>query len=370
MTTETNTGAEPIPEARKEAAEAQITEHQKEVDYDTKEYPVEIIVGKYTKDLKEDKNEIFVPDYQREFTWDERRQSKFIESVLIGLPIPYIFVADTTKDANEGDGRLEIVDGSQRIRTLAAFMGNELELCGLQKLTKLNGFRYQDLPLARQRKFNRRTIRMIELTSEATEEIRRDIFERINTGSDELTGMEKRRGILQGAMLRFLEECASNDNFKMLVPISTALAKRKEGEEYVLRFFAYLEGYKNFKHSVRDFLDEYLAAKNINMPDSKALQAEFHAMLAFIKLYFPNGFMKSTTHKRPSRIRFEAISVGTALALRSNPTIVPQSMEWIDSDEFAKLTTSDASNSAPRVVARIEFVRDNLLKQDTPTTKG
>ena len=92
-------------------------------------YASEVSMNKKIKSLFEvifahDENEIFVPDYQREFVWPNDRRSKFIESVLIGLPIPYIFVADVGK----GEGRLEIVDGSQRIRTLAAFVGNEFEL--------------------------------------------------------------------------------------------------------------------------------------------------------------------------------------------------------------------------------------------------
>ncbi len=74
-------------ELEKTEAEAELVEHQKIVDYDTKEYPVEVLVEKYLTGKDEEQNEIFVPDYQRDFTWTEDRQSKFIESVLIGLPI-------------------------------------------------------------------------------------------------------------------------------------------------------------------------------------------------------------------------------------------------------------------------------------------
>ena len=102
------------------AAEEEILNEQKIVDYDTREYPVEVLVQKYTQGIEDDKNELFIPNYQREFTWDEKRQSKFIESVMLGLPIPYIFTADCGE-------RFEIVDGSQRIRTLAAFLINKLK---------------------------------------------------------------------------------------------------------------------------------------------------------------------------------------------------------------------------------------------------
>jgi Protein of unknown function DUF262 len=169
-----------ITTERKDEAEAEIRDKQKPIDYDTKEYPVEILVQKYTDGLSDDTNELFIPDYQREMAWDDARQSKFIESVLLGLPIPYVFVADIPDEENEA--RLEIIDGTQRIRTLARFLNNELKLEDLEKLKKLNDFRFSDLPLPRQRRFKRTTLRMIQLTEKATEDIRRDMFERINNG--------------------------------------------------------------------------------------------------------------------------------------------------------------------------------------------
>ncbi|MFN9171634.1 MAG: DUF262 domain-containing protein, partial [Dolichospermum sp.] len=83
-----------ITEKMQEEAEMQIREKKKSVDYNTIEYPIEVIVDKYLNGINDDSNEIFIPDYQREMAWDEVRQSKFIESILLGLPIPYIYVAD------------------------------------------------------------------------------------------------------------------------------------------------------------------------------------------------------------------------------------------------------------------------------------
>ena len=98
---------EAISEVQKEAAEEQILAHHKTIDYDTREYPVEVLVQKYLDRLDEDDNELFVPDYQREHTWPDEHQSRFIESVLIGLPIQYLFVADV----HGKEGRLETSDG-------------------------------------------------------------------------------------------------------------------------------------------------------------------------------------------------------------------------------------------------------------------
>jgi hypothetical protein len=350
-----------ITDEQRELAETEIREKQKPVDYDTKEYPVEVLVQKYREGLNEDINELYIPDYQREMIWPDDHQSKFIESIFLGLPIPYIFVADLRPEEEEDLARLEIIDGTQRIRTVDRFLKNELKLCGLKKLQSLNDFRYSDFSLARQRRFNRATIRMIVLTDKADEEVRRDLFERINTGSISLNDMEKRRGISPGPFVDLLEELARNPKFVELCPLSEASRRSREPEEFVLRFFAYLNNYQNFERRVNEFLDNYLKEHNNVNIDKNAFRDTLQTMLDFVEKHFPNGFSKSTGHVRTPRIRFEAISVGTALALREKSDLVPASMSWLDSREFKEYTTSDASNSRPKVIRRIEYVRDQLL---------
>ncbi|MGF1575624.1 MAG: DUF262 domain-containing protein [Cyanophyceae cyanobacterium] len=348
-----------ITDDQRDAAEAEIREKQKIVDYDTKEYPVEVLVQKYRDGLDEDINELYIPDYQRDMIWDDVRQSKFVESIFLGLPIPYIFVADLRPE-KEDLGRLEIVDGTQRIRTLDRFLGDELRLGELKKLEKLNNFKYSDLPLARQRRFNRATIRMIVLTEKADEETRRDLFDRVNSNI-ELNDMEKRRGVSPGPFVDLLEELAKDPRFVRLCPLSESSQRKREPEEFVLRFFAYLDNYKNFERRVNEFLNEYLERHNNDSIDKDDFRNTFYEMLNFVDQYFPNGFSKSKGHVRTPRIRFEAISVGIALALRERSDLVPASMNWLDSQEFKKYTTSDASNSRPKVIRRIEYVRDQLL---------
>lgn len=353
---------ETIPEispADRDAAEAQIAEHHKIIDYDTREYPVEVIVSKYLVRLDEDDNDFFVPDYQRDLTWSEEHQSRFIESVLMGLPIPLLFLADV-----EGqEGRAEIVDGSQRVRTLARFMNNELRLLGLKKLEKLNNFTFADLPLIRQRRFGRHTMRMIELREGTDEETRRDIFSRINLGSLRLNDMEQRWGASDGLFLQFVRACSQQSRFVKLAPLSTKAVKLREPQEFVLRFFAYLRDYKEFDRSVVGFLNAYLDDMKSSFDEDAqtVAQAEWDRMLIFVEKYIPNGFSKGKGHVRTPRIRFEAISVGTALALRENPDLVPASLDWLECEEFKGYMRSDASNSRPKIIKRIEFVRDQLL---------
>lgn len=347
------------------AAELAIRKHQREVDYDTKEFTVEMAVNKYSEDLENEKNELFVPDYQRDFVWPKGTQSRLIESLIIGLPIPHIFIADVQSDDPDHDGRVEIVDGSQRIRTLHAFLSNELELEGLKLIPEMNGFKYHDFPASRQRRFSRISIRIIEL-SNCTEGTRRDLFERINTGSDVLKAMEIRKGSEHGNSKLYknvIALCADNDIFKEIVPLSPTKKKRGEDLEFSLRFFAYLYNYKEFEHSVRNFLDQYLEDNaNLEDPQINEMIDIFNKTMSFAKTYLPFGFRKTESAKITYRVRFEALAVGIALALLEEPNLIPSKIsDWLFGDKFKQLTTSDASNSRPKVIERIEYVRDQLL---------
>ncbi|NEP89581.1 MAG: DUF262 domain-containing protein [Okeania sp. SIO2C2] len=357
-----------ITNAQKEAAEAEIREKQKAVDYRTTEYPVEVIVQKYMEGEENDTNELFVPDYQREMVWDDERQSKFIESVFLGLPIPPIFVAGINDEENEEDeARLEIIDGTQRIRTLTRFIKNELTLCELKKLSQLNNFKFEDLPLPRQRRFNRATVRIIELTEKADEETRRDVFERINTGSVQLNEMEKRRGIYPGKVTNLIEELSKLPKFRNLCSFSQAAIKQRDPQEFVLRFFAFLNKYKNFNSQlgVINFLDEYLKNANDDKNiDLEKMRHEFEAMINFVKENFPDGFRSGKKlNQTTTRIKFESLSVGVALALREKNNLHYQGDDLLNSPKsnFQNYTKGDASSSNKKVIRRIEYVRDKLL---------
>jgi hypothetical protein len=148
-----------------------------------------------------------------------------------------------------------------------------------------------------------------------------------------------------------------NTTFQKICPVSKTSKKRYEDLELVLRFFAFLNNYKNFNHRVDEFLDEYVEA-NQNTFDNVAFKSEFERMIQFVDKHFEYGFRKTKTAKSTPRVRFEAISVGVGLALRENPDLIPATMEWINSDEFKVHTTTHASNSPIRVSGRIEYVRD------------
>lgn len=359
-----------------EEAEEQIRVVQKIVDYQIREYPAEVLVDKHLQGQEEGTNEIFVPDYQRDLVWSEAQQSRFIESVIMGLPIPYLFVADVSSDDEDLAGRVEIVDGTQRIRTLARFFRNELVLKDLKKLNKLNGLRFENFKPSRQRRLGRTTLRLIELTEGTDEETRREMFDRLNTGGTQLGEMERRRGSKPGAFIELAKELASDPRFAELAPISPALEKRFEREELTIRFFAFMDGYERYGSDghgkvISEFVDRHVDEMNRHLSGPGGAEAcanlrlEWARMLDFVDRNFPNKFKKKQSSKSTPRVRYEAIAVGSGLALRENPSLIPGDVSvWIDSKEFKDLTTSDAANNVKRVRDRIEFVKKNLLSYE------
>lgn len=330
-------------------AEKQIREKQKEIEYDTKDYTIEHIINKFKSD------EFFIPLYQRKFVWDKKYKNAFIESIFLGLPIPFMFFSDTE------DGNLEIIDGAQRVQTLVAFAENEIVLDGLKELNFLNGFSFDSLSDSQKKKFKNRTMRVIVLKETTPEHIRQELFNRINTCGVQANASEIRRGSYEGKLTNLIEECSNINKFKKLAPMNENREKRYERFELVLRFFAYLNSYKNFKQSVSPFLDNYLK-DNLNSIDVDKFRKEFENMLDFVEKNFQYGFAKPQNPNTTPRVRFEAIAIGSALALRKNKDLKVENVDWIDSNEFKEYTTSDASNSQGKLKKRIEYVRDKLLE--------
>lgn len=335
------------PKAR-ETAEKQIRARQREIKYDLRDFTIDYIVREF-------KNRRFhIPEYQRKFIWKQKNRSRFIESVLLGLPIPLMFVADTD------DGRMEIVDGAQRICTLESFVDNAHELGDLQRLPSLNGFKFKDLPESSQRKFGNKPLRMVFIDEGTTMKSRQEIFDRVNTSGVEANSAEIRRGTYQNSFMKFIIECAKDPLLEQLCPLSKNMIDRRQREELVLRFFTYSERLDDFRHDVDNFLDKYVADQDDDF-DKDRLHREYVAMLQFVERHFPGGFAKSKTAKATPRVRFEALSVGVNLALREYPDLSPRNMDWLDSPEFKDHTTTHASNSLPKLKGRIEYVRTQLL---------
>jgi hypothetical protein len=231
----------------------------------------------------------------------------------------------------------------------------------LDVLEKLNGYYFEDLPPSRQRKFKNTSLRMIVLSEKSDDDVRFMMFERINTGSDPLKDMEKRLGSFQGKFTKFVIDCTKNELFKELTSFTKKALKRKEPEELILRFFAYSDFYLDFKGNVNDFLDNYVKDKNENGFDIEKHQKRFNDMLSAVKDFFPNGFIKFPDSQKTPRLRFEAIAVGTALAIEQKQNLIVDDTSWIDSEAFESEVAGHSSNSPKRVKSRIDFVKNKLL---------
>jgi hypothetical protein len=296
----------------------------------------------------------------------------------MGLPIPFVFFWQ------DEDGRMEIVDGSQRLRTVRDFMANKIALGNLETLPALNGLHYKDLPLSRQLKFSETPIRVIILDNSTDAITRTEMFARINTGGTTANDAEIRRGSLPGPFMDLIISLAESSEFSALTPISTPLIDKREREELVTRFFAYLESfdpalsdgqgdiptykeeprrfYFTFVKKMNDVISQEITAHG-NSDTADALRAEFYQMLQFVREISPNGFTKNATGNQVPRVRFESIAVGSALALRSDPSLLqrtPDITPLLESDAFKDATKSDAANVKSKLLGRIRLVKDWL----------
>ena len=335
----------------------QIRDKKKDVRFSTREYVAEYLINKFNAD------EFYIPlDYQRNFVWTDDDCSYFIESVLIGLPIPYMFFADAE------DGRTEIVDGAQRMNALASFARDDLALRNLDILTTVNGKTYSELPKEVQRRFDNASFRVVYLEEETSFAVRQEIFRRINSSGKQLKSQEIRRGSMGGDFTKLVSELSKNSLFMKLAPLSETARNHFDDMELVTRFFAYADGYPDFegyKDRVASYLDQYTERMNNELaesPDKRdELVSRFNKMLKYVEKCLGNrGFKKTPTGKSTPHARFEAIAVGVAVALSEDKDLSPKDMSWVDGEEFQILVRSDSANVKAKLKARIDFVANKL----------
>ena len=350
-------------EEQQKLAEQQISEKKQDIKFDTRDYVINYLVQQF------EAGEFYVPlEYQRQFVWSDKEKCLYIESLLMGLPIPFMFYADTK------DGRIEIVDGAQRTQTLVQFVQNDLELNNLTVLTNCNGFKFNELSPAVQRKFLNINIRVVFLEEGTTQKTRQEIFKRINTAGVPALPSETRRGSYEGPFKNFLEECVRNPLFNRLAPRLSSTEARYEGFELVSRFFAYYDNYNknfpNYNGKVAQYIDMYVNEQNIHFIDNPSLLEDYRETFSQMltgaeKLLGEQGFRKSLSAKSTPRARFEALSIGIALALQENPTILTayedKQVSWLEDEDFKKITKSDAANNKTKLRARIKYVKDKVL---------
>lgn len=348
--------------------ETQLKEQRRTVDFDT----FDIHVQQLLQMLKE--GQIWAaPRYQRLFRWDDTRCSQFIESLMLGIPIPSLFMATNP------DSSWEVVDGLQRLSALVKFAGGDdlrkklnlheqLRLSELKKLEGFNGLCLQDFPPTVKQHFLTRPCKVITLNDKSDNVVRYDLFERLNTGGIALSPQEIRDCVFSGPFADKLDQLSKEKSFQQVVKLTKKQQRDATGEECVLRFFAFKDRYKDFDHSVGEFLNSYMedASKKFDYTSQEAIFSRTFAQLARA---FPRGIRRPGGKMATPLNLYEGITVGAALALSKVDQVDTSTIkQWLPSDELRRFTTG-ATNDWRAVKGRIEFCRDRFLgKPYVPST--
>lgn len=224
------------------------------------------------------------PIYQREFLEDWIKASRLVESVLLSIPIPTVYLCQ------EKDETLSVIDGQQRLTSFIKFLKNEFPIKGLQELPELNGKTFSELDKPIQKKLKNATIHAITILKES-EELKYDIFARLNLGSEKLKDQELRNCIYRGNFNSMLEDIAANNQY--LPELFVFENKRKAYQEKILRFFA-LRDYNNYKSSMPKTLNCYMAKhQNDSESDIKTQRELFNGTIDIIKqILGKNAFLQ------------------------------------------------------------------------------
>lgn len=175
---------------------------------------------------------ILSPNFQRKYVWSNKGASKFIESLLINIPIPTVFVS-----ANE-DGVWDVVDGQQRLTAITKFLDNELTLTGLETLSELNKLKYEDLDEKQKKLLNNRTLSVVIIDNDSSEDIKFDIFMRINQGSAKLNEQELRNCIYRGPFMNAIKILGENKQLLDVLERKETFITRYQHLEIIERFFS------------------------------------------------------------------------------------------------------------------------------------
>lgn len=270
------------------------------------------------------------PEYQRLFRWDQNQKASFIESLLLGFPVPAIFVAE-----RGDDGVWELVDGLQRLSTVFEYMGVLLDAEGTPipasrlsfsatdatKLPLLDGFAFEEMSL-RSRLTLKRTycrVEVIKVGSAAT--MKYDVFERLNTGGSRLEPQEVRNAIFRATDPGFMTFC---DELALFPPFADSLnlSEYQQQSMYdrglVLRFITLKNNMENFDHDVEPFITAYIKriiAGEVEF-NQEAERKVFETTFARIREALEDDAWR---HQRDGRAKgafsvyvFDALSIGVA----------------------------------------------------------
>ncbi|KRG32622.1 MULTISPECIES: DUF262 domain-containing protein [unclassified Psychrobacter] len=225
------------------------------------------------------------PDFQRLFRWSNAKQSRFIESLILEMPIPPIYVTETAEK------QYDLIDGLQRISSYLHFrgtlrnaehldigFGDKLELTDCDIISELDGITFDDLPSSLQIRVKRSFIRMQIIKKDSDPMFRYHMFKRLNTGGEILEEQEVRNctiRILDTAFPDFLKKLSSEQSFKSVTDnVSDLKSRNAYTEELILKFFAFKNNSDNYVKNIGDFLDDYM--ESVALPKEEENHVTFN----------------------------------------------------------------------------------------------
>jgi hypothetical protein len=245
------------------------------------------------------------PEFQRRDRWPRPHQSRFIESIIMNVPVPPVFLGEDEYSS------YVVLDGRQRLTAVSEFLKNNYSLEKLKVWSELNGKTFNDLKKLKLDKFfTRRFIPAIVILKESSPEVKFDVFERLNTGAIIAEPMEIRNAVFQGGFNDQLHELSDEHTFRKLWGIPTNDIEREKDQtfktmgdlELVLRFFA-LREYRSMNLRYKDYLSIFMSDRNAAYKQHPALkdadrQLFMTAVGNSLKVFNDSAFRRPTTGQR------------------------------------------------------------------------
>ena len=221
------------------------------------------------KDMVEKEVIDLAPKYQRRERWDIARQSTLIESFLLNIPVPPIYLSE------EEYGIYSIIDGKQRITAVYAYLSNSFPLKKLSSFTEINGLRFRDLPDTLKNALRVRPfLRAITLLKQSNPELKYEVFQRLNRGGIKLNNQEIRNVAFRGRLNDAIYDAAENPFLKRSLNIHSNKSKayqQMQDAELVLRFLTLREDWKDFSGNFSRSMDNFMQ-RNVDISDEDALE--------------------------------------------------------------------------------------------------
>ncbi|HLP60740.1 MAG TPA: DUF262 domain-containing protein [Candidatus Deferrimicrobium sp.] len=254
-------------------------------------------IFEWLRKLKEGKM-LLNPEFQRHLVWKDEQRARFIESILLNIPLPPLYVRE------DKEGRYIIVDGQQRTSTLRDFEEGKFKLSGLQILKKLDGKSFNDLDPGLKATIEDKQLSFYIIKLTVPLPMIYEIFNRINTGGTQLTRQEIRNCIFLGSATRLLKKLSEQEYFKLAIDYGISF-KRMKDREAILRYLAFkIFNYdRDYKDDMDDFLGTTMKAINqMNEDETTVLEKNFERVMKLTYEFFGPKNFRLPTEKSKGRI--------------------------------------------------------------------